>query len=128
LINKEKVGQKVYEQILSQWANEFKTDGGGTDNSEYRVRKEKLSISKKGELKIQWPNSVDSGEKSRIEEIDFLIATSTKPKYEQQCISRYPSSNEIAKSVRNDLNRRYFVNNFKHRISTFQDNSVINLL
>jgi hypothetical protein len=128
LINKKKVDQKIYEQILSRWAKEFKTDGGGKDSSEYRVRKEKLSISKKGELQIQWPNSVDKGEESRIEEIDFLIAASTKPKYQQQGNTRYPSSNEIATSVRNDLNRRYFMNNFQHRITTFQDNSVINLL
>ncbi len=126
LINKKKVDQKIYEQILLRWAKEYKTDGGGKDSSEYRVGKEKLSISKKGELQIHWPNSFDKGEESRIEEIDFLIAASTKPKNQQQGNTKYPSSNEIATSVRNDLNRRYFMNNFQHRITTFQDNSVIN--
>ena len=128
LINKKKVDQKVCDQILSRWAKEFKTDGGGNDSSEYRVGKEKLSISKKGELQIQWPNSVDKGEQSKMEEIDFLIATSTKPKYQQQGDTKYPSSNEIAASVKNDLSRRYFINNFQNRITTFQDNSIINLL
>lgn len=126
LINKKKVDQKIYEQILARWTKEYKTDGGGKDSSEYRVGKEKLSISKKGELQIHWPNFFDKGEESRIEEIDFLIAASTKPKYQQQDNTKYPSSNEIATSVRNDLTRRYFMNNFQHRITTFQDNSVIN--
>lgn len=126
LINKKKVNQKIYEQILSRWTKEYKIDGGGKDSSEYRVGKEKLSISKKGELQIHWPHSFDKGEESRIEELDFLIAASTKPKYQKEGNTKYPSSNEIATSVENDLNRRYFMNNFQHGITTFQDNSVIN--
>jgi len=128
LINKKKVDQKTYEQIISRWAKEFEIDGGGKDTSEYRVGKEKLSINKNGELQIHWPTSVNRGEESRIKEIDFLIAASTKPKYQQKGNTKYPSSTQIATSVRNDLTRRYFMNNFHYRITTFQDNSVINLL
>jgi hypothetical protein len=128
LINKKRVDQKTYGRIISRWANEFKTDGGGKDTSEYRVGKEKLSINQKGELKIQWPESVDRNEEPRIKETDFLIAASTKPKYQQQGITKYPSPIEIANSVNNDSERCYFLRNFHHRITTFQDNSVINLL
>ena len=42
LINKEKVDQKIYEQIILRWAKEFKTDGGGKDTSEYRAGKRQM--------------------------------------------------------------------------------------
>lgn len=128
LTNRNKVDQKLYERIISRWAKELRADGGGKDTSEYRVGKEKLSINNKGELQILWPTSVVEGEKGGIQELDFLIAASTKPKYEQQGKTKYPSPTEIAASVRRDSGRRYFMNNFHHRITTFQDNLVINLL
>jgi len=100
MINKKKVKPEICEVILSRWAKEFKDDGGGQDISEYRVKKEKLSITRKGELQITWPKSIDTDEESKIKEVDFLIATSTKPKYQQFGITKYPSSNEIAHSVK----------------------------
>jgi hypothetical protein len=123
LINKKRVNAKNCGQIIARWAKEFQRDGGGKDISEYRVGKEKRSINKMGELQIQWPTSVD-----RRKEIDFLIAVSTKPRFGQSGKAKYPSSNEIAATVRSDSTRRYFVNNLLYAITTFQDNSVINLL
>lgn len=128
LINKHKVDLKTSGQILSRWVKKLRADGGGNDTSEYRIGNEKLSINKKGELQIRWPTPVDRGDEKRIQEIDFLIAASTKPKYQQQGTVKYPTSTELAKSVRNDLNRCYFINNFKHNITTFQDNTVLNIL
>lgn len=128
LINKQKVDSKTSGQILSRWVKELRADGGGKDTSEYRVGKEKLSINKKGELQINWPTPVNRSDEKRIQGIDFLIAASTKPKYQQPGNVKYPTSTELATSVRNDLNRCYFINNFQHNITTFQDNAVLNIL
>ena len=128
LINKQRVDPKTIRQIVSRWKNELRGDGGEKDTPEYRVGKEKLSINKKGELQINWPTPVKMSDEKRIQEMDFLIAASTKPKYEQKGNVKYPTSTELAKSVRNDLNRCYFINNFQNSITTFQDNAVLNLL
>jgi len=127
LINKNKVAKDLVGKILTRWLKDFKADGVGRDTSEYRVGKEKISITKNGELQINWPKAFDDIDNSKIDEIDFLIAASTKPKYEISDQKKYPSASEIAQLVRNDTNRRYFINNFFNRITTFQDVSVINL-
>ena len=127
LINK-RVPPKTKKQIISRWAKELNND---EDTSKCRIPRKKLSINKDGELQIDWPTSFYRAEQSTIDEgIDFLIATSTKSKkYRGNSHTKYPSPAEIAKKVtQNDLQRRYFMNNWYYRITTFQDNSVIDHL
>lgn len=128
LINKQRVDSKTIGQILPRWENELRGDGGGKHTSEYRVGKEKLSINKKGELQINWPTPVKRSDEKRIQETDFLLVASTKPKHKQKGNVKYPTPTELAESVRNDLKRCYFINNFQNSITTFQDNAVLNLL
>ncbi len=126
LINKEKIKKNLTEKILKRWSTTFKADGGGKDTREYRVGREKLSITKNGELQIKWPKSVNPNDRARIKEFDFLLATSTKPKHKVSGQIKYPSPDEIAESVKNDTTRYYFINNFMCNITTFQDNMIIN--
>lgn len=128
LMNKNKLQQDVYRAILTKWSERSEVDGGGKDISEYGFGKEKRSISKKGELQIHWPTSFFPHKQSEIDEIDFLIATSTKPQHSDDDVDRYPLESEIAESVRSDSTRQYFLNNFQNTITTFQDSNVINLL
>jgi hypothetical protein len=129
LFNRKKgVDPGIHNSVLAQWTKEFEADGGGHDTSEYRVGKEKSSITKKGELQISWPNSVDPKDAPKVNAFDFLIATSTKPKHEEPGKGKYASLDELTQSVRNDSTRRYFFSNYRHAISTFQDNNVVNLL
>jgi hypothetical protein len=128
LVNRNRVQPDIYKIVLTKWSEKFKNDGGGKDISEYGVGKERRSISKNGELQIRWPKSIIPYEQPKIEGIDFLIATSTKPRHIDNNANKYPSVSEIVSSVENDSKRRYFLNNFQHTITTFQDNKVINLL
>lgn len=128
LINKEKIENNLAKEILKKWSTVFKADGGGQDNLDYRVGREKLSITKNGELQIQWPRAVRPQDNVKVDEFDFLLATSPKPKYEAPGKIKYPSATEIAKSVKHDTNRHYFLNNFMNNITTFQDNMILNLL
>jgi len=128
LINRNNINEALAKMILERWAREFSADGGGKDITDYRVGREKLSITKHGELQILWPRAVDADNNLKIDEIDFLLAASTKPKYQQAGQIKYPSASEIAISAKKDTKRHYFVNNFSKSITTLQDNLVINLI
>lgn len=128
LINKKKVINKLTEKIIRRWTVVLKADGGGKDNSDYRVIGEKLSITKNGELQIDWPRAVRSYENALIDKYDILLSTSIKPKHQTHGCNRYPSIKEISNSVKNDNTRYYFLNNFICNITTFQDSNILNLI
>ena len=129
LFNKKKrINPEIYNSVLANWTKELEAEGGGHDASQYRVGRERSSVTKKGELQIHWPSSVDPEDAAKLNGFDFLIATSTKPKHKKPEKVKYPSLAELTQSILNDSARHYFFNNYRHAISTFQDNKVINLL
>jgi len=113
---------------MKNWSDQFKSDGGGQVYKEYRIGKEKLSITKNGLLQIKWPSVVDQRKQKEIDKLDFLIACSTKPKHKDNNIKKYPTLNEICKSIKTDKERFYFINNYMKNICTFQDMKIINNL
>lgn len=127
-INNEKLTKSIKKEILQKWEENFQIDGGGRDTHDYKTRNEKRSISTKGELQIKWPKAVYSPDNKKINELDFLFATSTKPKHKNSTLKKYPTVSEIAESVMNDKIRYYFLNNFIRNIVTFQDVRIINKL
>ena len=104
-----KIDQSQKEDILNKWEENLKDNTG-----RYRTfaRQSSLyNVSLKGELLINWP--------SNAENIDFLIATYTKPKA-RNGIEKI-TAEEIASYVEN---RPYFWPNIKHGITTYQDDEI----
>ncbi|HEU4386938.1 MAG TPA: hypothetical protein VFV34_04010 [Blastocatellia bacterium] len=120
-----KLTRETRTTALAGWATVFKADGGPQEASSYKIGQERSSISKVGELLIRWPRAADPRKQRKIDEIDFLIATCTKPGRESS--EAYPSLTEIAESARCDCTR-YFLNNRKFGIKTFQDTRVVERL
>jgi len=128
ILNNDKLEKKLKEFILKKWEENFINDGGSLDLKDYKIGREKQSISRKGELQINWPKALNSKDTIKIDRLDFLLATSTKPKHKKSKLKKYPNVYEIAESIQNDNTRDYFLNNFKHNIITFNDVKIINKL
>jgi len=54
--------------------------------------------------------------------IHFIICTVTKPRNPKT--NDYPKISELANAVEKDKERKYFWNNLKHNISTFEDDLI----
>jgi hypothetical protein len=122
LFNPEKIDLNVKEKILERWnrLDDIHKDGW----KGFRLGPEKSCVCSNSELNIKWLAPVDTRENGKLSRFDFLLATVTKPKHKNT--SRYPSQSEIAKTVKGDSKRFYFVQNVKHGITTFQDNAILN--
>lgn len=94
---------------------------GSVDPRKFKRSNEKPCINNKGGLKIPWPTVVDPRDQNELNELDFIICTATKA-------TKYPLAKEIAKTVKKDNKRFYFIENFKNGINTFQDIQILNYL
>jgi len=108
---KEKLGSK-------KWLSQF--DGFEDDNACILH----LEGNKIGTINLDTIIAQDSKLQSEVHSFDFLLVAVTVPKYENDQIKRYPSSKEIGQFVQSDL-RRYFQNNYKNGITTFQDVDIL---
>lgn len=104
-----RVDQVSREEILFNWEsalleNEDQYKQFVSDSAAY-------SVSRQGELEISWPTG--------LENFDYLIATSTKPKIRE---GTGTSINEIATHIGN---RNYFIPNFLSGIGTYQDRGIL---
>lgn len=121
------IGVKIKDgkdELLKKWSEKFRQDGGGKDTLDYRVNRERRSIGENGRLQIMWPQVIDYRDKSKFDEIDVIIGTSTKPMYDTKVkteIFKYPNLEEIKDSIVKDNERNYFLNNLKNGILTYQD-------
>lgn len=93
--------------FLKEWKTKI---GNGFNQNQYKVGIEKPILNEKAILNFNWPNELD--------EYDFFIATSNKPKLE-----KYPTSKEIAEKIIKGKSD-YFSKNKKYNINTFQDKSI----
>jgi hypothetical protein len=89
---------------------------------EYKVGKERSCITKSLKLDIHWVVPVLESDKPKIDELHFLLATATKP------MSKIPSPQEIAQTIKSDNKRKYFINNLTHGIITYNDFEISKLL
>ena len=126
IFNSHKRLGKIKNKVLLEWQKKYIDDGGGRDCDDYRFGREKRSLSTKGVLQIRWPEPLNSKDIVNLNELDFLIATITKPESRNRSQNKYPSILEIADSVKKDKSRKYFINNFSNKIITFQDIRIIN--
>jgi len=92
------------------------------DISEYKVGRERSCISKSLKLDINWVVPISGNDKQKIDELHFLLATATKPDY------KIPSLKEIAKTIKADNQRKYFINNLINGIITHDDFEIAKLI
>lgn len=90
--------------FLKKWKNKI---GNRFNKTHYKVADENPILDENAILNFDWPKELDN--------YDFFIATSNKPKLE-----KYPTSKEIAEKIIETKND-YFLNNIKYNINTFQD-------
>lgn len=93
------------------------------------------SIFQNGFLAIRWPREITP--ENRLENIDYLIATVTKPnEYDPindkiNNFKKYPCEEQIAEAIKNKLKNNkiddiYFFKNRLYGITTFQDKKILN--
>lgn len=91
--------------------------------SDKKIKSEKFPIDFNGFLTIRWPKEVI--QKNKIRKYDFLIATVTTPTLIN---NRYPTVYKIANAMEKENTDSYFRKNRKHKITTFQDERIINII
>lgn len=84
---------------------------------------EKFPIDFNGFLTIRWPEEVI--QENNIEKYDFLIATVTNPRLIN---NRYPTVYKIANAMEKVNDYLYFEKNREHKITTFQDEKILNVI
>lgn len=113
-------GKEVGNSIRIGWARLMSPRLANHPLLTEKEKSEKAAIDSNGFLTIRWPKEV--APRSRIEELDFLIATVTRATLIN---GRYPTAYEIADAMRTAESYDYFVENRKHGITTFQDESIL---
>ncbi len=92
------------------------------DILEYKVGRERSCITRSLKLDINWVTPILESDKSKINELHFLLATATKP------MKNIPSIEEIAGTIKLDKKRKYFINNLTNGIITYNDFDISKLL
>jgi hypothetical protein len=110
------------EKLLLSFQSRLNDDGLGNIHNRICIPPEPSIISSFGEINMNWIKSINTNEQDKVDEFDFIIATCTVPN-----ISAYPTSKDFYEALENDT-RKYFFNNLKSGITTFQDREIIALL
>jgi hypothetical protein len=92
------------------------------DALDYRVGRERSCVTNSLKLNINWVTPILDGDRPKIEQLHFLLATATKP------MEHLPSPKEIAETIKSDSNRKYFLNNLRNGIITREDFEISKLL
>lgn len=82
--------------------------------TEFRVGREKSSVTLPLKLNISWLQTLVPSDQTKLNQFDLLLATATKPK-------GVATLNDVATGIRNDNDRRYFLNNISNGIITYED-------
>jgi hypothetical protein len=127
-------GQKIPKDWLSAWEKEISSQKqqrpyGGL----MHAPGEEPIVDKAGMLKIDWPEPVASSDRKELDRLDLLLATANDPTLEG---TKYPSAKTIAdawikaptKASTPVPKDRYFLENRKNGVETFQDQSILELL
>lgn len=109
-----KMNKKTKDEILSKWRLLLVKDGGLKNINIYNS-----VLSENGEIKINWLEPVNNNERKLVDKFDFVLATCTRPTE-----TPFPNTKTICKDAASDA-RKYFYNNIKNGITTYQDRGVI---
>lgn len=111
--------KKLKCKFLTFWKKLLENDDGLKNSNEYKIGTEKSVLSEIGEIKINWPKAIASSDQKLIDNIDFILATCTKPN-----LDTYPSIEDLKKAIHADT-RKYFYKNIENGITTFQDRKIL---
>jgi len=120
LTNPKTVTAGKKKELIKSWNAKIAQEGT-LDISQFKIGKERSCIDKSGQLNLSWLLPVDKRDAEILDNYDIVIATATKP-------TKYPSIRELSQKVKADTRRNYFIQNYKHGITTFQDIQVLNKL
>jgi hypothetical protein len=110
------------EYILSRWSPLLIEHGQNANNCHsYRVGNEPTALSENGEILLQWPKVINTSKQEKLDKLDIILATCTKPN-----VNPYPQSKNLAENLSKD-ERCYFFSNCESGITTFQDREIIHL-
>ncbi|OJX49783.1 MAG: hypothetical protein BGO88_08485 [Flavobacterium sp. 38-13] len=109
--------------LLDKFTLQLQSDGLAENHRLFKIGNEPSILNENGEIKISWLEPVDTKNKEDIDSFDFIMATCTR-----QNLKNYPDADEILRLVKIDNKQKYFLNNNKHGISTFQDQEIIDKL
>ncbi len=107
-----KINEEKSKELREEWERKFSNK---FDPNQYRVEQENPIVSKMGVLDIGW--------QKELNDFDFVIGIATKPKLEF-----YPTPREIAIKMIVNKYDKYFNENKKWSIVTFQDVDIENEL
>lgn len=125
LLNNKTVAPVKRKELLKWWEEHLKKDPNFQylQPNDYRIGKENSCLNKVGLLNVPWVKVINKKDEPLLDKFDFLLATATRPN-----LPNYPTSAQIAENVVGDQQRNYFRNNYKHKITTWQDEKVLSLL
>lgn len=112
MINKSRLEKSVVKSIKKIFKDKIPEP---LETSVYKVGREKSCISKTLELTIPWIAPVSGGDQTKMDDFDFLLGTATRP------TTPAPNVQEIARLIKSDTERKYFLNNIKNGIVTHED-------
>lgn len=119
-------GQKLPPEWRDAWMKTVSETGQRSYGGLKCASDEEPIVDASGMLKIDWPRAVDSGKLGQLTRLDLLLATANEP---DLVGSQYASSQAIANAwIRVPGEARYFRENRKSGIETFQDESINALL
>lgn len=121
LFNKTKISKGNRNILEIWWQQQVEKDADylNFQSSNFGHGSEKPCILQNGVLNIPWVIPVNNTDQKELDSYDFVIATATLPTG-----SKYPSVGKIVSSVKNDSTRKYFLNNSRAGITTFQDKRI----
>jgi len=108
--------------LIGKWSNRVKKDGGGNDLEDYKFGNEESAIKSDCSLNFDWFEPVNNVDRKKLDVIDFVICTVTKPRNPET--NDYPTIPEQVSAVEKDKKRKYFKNNVENGISTFEDDLI----
>lgn len=112
--------KEVDEQMKVMWSSFMSSQLSDHPLLRAKLKTEKHPINPNGFLTMRWPEEVTP--RGRIDELDFLITTVTKPTLIN---GRYPTANQIASAMNQAEYYSYFLSNQEHEITTFQDKRIL---
>lgn len=125
LFNEDRIDPSKKEWLQSWWKQKIEAEPLYPDFNylDFRLSKKQPCILQGGSLNIPWPKVVNTRFENRLANLDFLLATATRPTG-----IKYPSVTTMVKNVRDDKGRKYFRKNNRKGIITHQDPHILKKL
>lgn len=110
---------KQREKLLKRFEKKLNAQGLGNEHSTFCVPPESSILTNRGEINISWPKTTNPNDQTSLDGFDLILATCPK-----QNVESYPDHLAIkAGALKNE--RKYFFNNIRKGITTFQDLDIL---